>query len=434
VDGGGIAVGHGQGVLSENAAGTFIGAGFGTNNDNLDLLAGGISRMRILTDGRIGVGTLTPGADELLDVNGRIRSRSGGFVFPDNTIQSTAAGDHHSLDADDGSPTDAVYVNYLGFMGVGTTNPTRPLSVNGSTHLKGNVQIETSPVVTALTVMGRTELNERLTVGDDIWLQAGKGAFVLNGPGLKTTETNDLDLVAGSSGSQRIRLGANGNVGIGVTAPQDKLEVSDGMLTLDSGTSASITGIRIREDDAQRWTILYRTWQDDDLEILNEVEGEVAMIFKPDNKVGIRTTTPSHPFEVGTDTTNGNGAHVTAGGVWTNTSDRNKKKNFEPIDPRAILAGVVNLPITRWQYMHEDGSVRHIGPTAQDFHEAFRLGGSSKHIGTLDADGVALASIKAIDKLMKEQERRFNALLAEKDAQIAELAARLARLERLSQN
>ena len=39
-------------------------------------------------DGNVGIGTASPGAK--LDVSGQIKSSSGGFVFPDGTIQATA--------------------------------------------------------------------------------------------------------------------------------------------------------------------------------------------------------------------------------------------------------------------------------------------------------------------------------------------------------
>ena len=132
-------------------------------------------------------------------------------------------------------------------------------------------------------------------------------------------------------------------------------------------------------------------------------------------------------MEVGTPATNGNGAHVTNGGVWTNGSDRNSKKNFTPVDQKDILAKVADLPITAWQYKREPDSVRHIGPVAQDFHAAFGLGQSDRHIGTIDADGVALAAIQGLHKLVLEKDGQIVALHEE----IASMSERLARLEAL---
>lgn len=52
---------------------------------------GGVEKMRLDNTGTLGVGTSTPNSLYKLDVNGKIRSSSGGFVFPDGTTQTTAA-------------------------------------------------------------------------------------------------------------------------------------------------------------------------------------------------------------------------------------------------------------------------------------------------------------------------------------------------------
>lgn len=52
---------------------------------------GGVEKMRLDNSGTLGVGTSNPNSLYKLDVNGKIRSSSGGFVFPDGTTQTTAA-------------------------------------------------------------------------------------------------------------------------------------------------------------------------------------------------------------------------------------------------------------------------------------------------------------------------------------------------------
>jgi len=66
----------------------------------------------------------------------------------------------------------------------------------------------------------------------------------------------------------------------------------------------------------------------------------------------------------------------------------------------------------------DDPQVCHVGPTAQDFMAAFGLGASERHIGTVDAEGVALAAIQGLYQMVQE-----------KDAKIEALEARLAALE-----
>jgi hypothetical protein len=71
------------------------------------------------------------------------------------------------------------------------------------------------------------------------------------------------------------------------------------------------------------------------------------------------------------------------------------KTNVARVDDAAVLDKVASLPISRWSYITERG-VRHVGPMAQDFYAAFRVGEDEKHITSIDEDGVALAAIKAL--------------------------------------
>ncbi len=117
------------------------------------------------------------------------------------------------------------------------------------------------------------------------------------------------------------------------------------------------------------------------------------------------------------------GAALASGsGSWSNLSDRSAKENFLAIDPSSLLEKLAAMPVWNWNYKTQADSIRHLGPTAQDFHQAFGLGEDDKHISTVDAEGVALAGIQALYSELKRS-------LAEKDREISDLRARLAQLE-----
>jgi hypothetical protein len=90
--------------------------------------------------------------------------------------------------------------------------------------------------------------------------------------------------------------------------------------------------------------------------------------------------------------------------------------SIEPVDGREILAKLVALPISTWNYKSDPPSVRHLGPMAQDFMAAFGLGADDKVINTVDANGVVMVAIQALH-------RRIEAL----EAEVAQLRGPAAR-------
>jgi hypothetical protein len=95
---------------------------------------------------------------------------------------------------------------------------------------------------------------------------------------------------------------------------------------------------------------------------------------------------------------------------WSSASDVRTKHRFRELDGDDVLARIARMPVTEWSYRAQDAAIRHIGPTAQDFHAAFGLGQDPLRIGTLDADGVALAGVKALEARTRSQAERLDAL------------------------
>jgi hypothetical protein len=141
---------------------------------------------------------------------------------------------------------------------------------------------------------------------------------------------------------------------------------------------------------------------------------------------GIWLGTTSFPsIQAGRFVDTSTGAYLSTAGAWTNNSDRAKKHDFRPLDPRSIVQKVARMPIQSWSYKVERRAVRHVGPTAQDFFEAFGLGLDDKHITTIDEGGVALAAIKGLYRQNQRLEHENQALQRANAAQ----DARLTRLE-----
>ncbi|HTD22641.1 MAG TPA: tail fiber domain-containing protein [Terriglobales bacterium] len=117
-------------------------------------------------------------------------------------------------------------------------------------------------------------------------------------------------------------------------------------------------------------------------------------------------------------------AQLAAGsGTWSSVSDRNVKDHFAPVDGSQLLVRVLALPITTWNYKSQATDIRHIGPMAQDFFAAFKVGEDERHITEIDEGGVALAAIQGLNQKLEDEVRQKDAQITAQQEQIKALAA-----------
>ncbi|PJJ60939.1 tail fiber domain-containing protein [Hymenobacter chitinivorans] len=159
--------------------------------------------------------------------------------------------------------------------------------------------------------------------------------------------------------------------------------------------------------------------------IYTSSDRSTGVIFRYGNTAPLSDNTPSW-YRTDAAMSTSTGAYLSTGGTWTNSSDRNRKHRFEPVAGEDVLARLRRVPLTRWSYKDDAASVRHLGPMAQDFRKAFGLGPDSISISTIDADGVALAGVQALDARTTAQATQLRALQTENQ----ELRTRLDELER----
>jgi hypothetical protein len=122
----------------------------------------------------------------------------------------------------------------------------------------------------------------------------------------------------------------------------------------------------------------------------------------------------------------GNTGNLTIAGVLTQGSSRELKTALASLEPRDVLARVSALPVSLWSYKTET-TVRHVGPMAEDFHQAFGLGEDDKHIAPGDQAGVALLAVQGLNEILQNKAKEIATLQDEN----ADLAKRIATLEAL---
>lgn len=132
------------------------------------------------------------------------------------------------------------------------------------------------------------------------------------------------------------------------------------------------------------------------------------------------------------------GCNLPAGsGVFNCTSSRATKENFMAVNGADVLSRLRGIEVSTWNYIAEGGKVRHIGPMAEDFFNAFQLGTGNTSIGLQDLTGVSLAAIKELH-LRTDQLQQKTAEIEQLREQVnqlrqanSEIERRLATLEQL---
>ena len=352
-----------------------------------------------LSNGNVGIGSAAPA--QKLDVAGAIRSSSGGFVFPDGTIMTTAV---TATTAGASSTTDLNLVADSDAAGIGAivvaTNGTERMRVLNS----GRVGIGTSIPQSALDVSGGMSLGS----------YAGVNAAPSNG------------------------LIVSGNVGIGTTAPAQKLDVAGnvniaaGSKVFMGGAGVAAPGVGSAGEKIQLWGTAGTVGAGDyALGIENSnmwfntgggfkwyVGSAVKTVMDSNGNVGIGTTSPTQRLQVGT---SGDGT-VALANAWNTFSDIRLKRDLTVI-PDALDK---LLELHGYYYFWKDGSdqTRQVGVVAQEVEkilpELVRTG--SDGIKTVDYPKLTAVLIEGTKQLKAEKDSEIAKLKARADAAEAEAA------------
>jgi hypothetical protein len=302
-----------------------------------------------------------------------------------------------------GAPTNSIFVDSSGRVGIGTSTPVLQLHENKSD----------TPAI-------RFEQNNAGGFTAQTWDVAGNEAnfFVRDVTGGSRLPFR----IRPGAGTSSIDISANSFVGIGNASPETQMHIK-GIGAVGSSNSTKLIIENSSSTNGSREMLEMRN-NGGNVFILNDTNlgarwgyGQEGTDFVMDRQ-GVGTGSEFRLTSAG---------NLTVTGTVNGVSSRTAKENFAQIDPKSVLTRVAALPISQWNYKNDGGSTRHMGPMAEDFFAAFGLGQGEKTIAMVDSDGVALAAIQGLYTLVQEKDARIAQVGQENEA----LKARLAKLESL---
>lgn len=112
------------------------------------------------------------------------------------------------------------------------------------------------------------------------------------------------------------------------------------------------------------------------------------------------------------------------------------RETAAPVDPQAILDGLDALQVYAWERREADAESDpdRLGPAAEEFHDAFGVGGDPDHIAAGDTDGVAIAAVQGLADRIDEQRVRLQRQAGRIEDQQERLVEQRDDIERLRQH
>ena len=185
-------------------------------------------------------------------------------------------------------------------------------------------------------------------------------------------------------------------VGIGTTTPKQRLEVN-GSIQIHEQNS-SVAGLIITQDTGDTGYIMHNRAS----RLTIGAGSQDRITIDRDGNVGFAVSRPEHPLEMAS------GAHVTAGGVWTNSSSRDKKENIESLPADAAMSALMAMEPVMFNYKNERNE-DYVGFIAEDVPDLVAVG-KRDALSTMDIVAVLTRVVQEQQIKIKELEARLDAM------------------------
>ena len=289
---------------------------------------------------------------------------------------------------------------------VGHTAPARSLQIknNGDVSIvDGDVFIDrTSNHVGIGTTIPQQHIHIDSGSNPTMRLDAGFDVFDL---GVYAGDFN-IELVAGGQTGKSFTIeDHNGYIGIWEENPDAVLDIKspDGIAQIrveDTAGANNTVGTTINNINNGPASMRF-----------HDTYNNETLIFRTTQSGGISFDNPDTVGELEFAVEKGGRAKFTGDvlvdGVVVHASSRELKENFKLVKAKKVLDKVNALEIAEWNYIDTDDQIKHIGPVAEEFYEAFKLGETRKGISSVDSAGVALLAIQGLSQQLDDKQAKI---------------------------
>jgi len=258
-------------LYSDSAGGLIISSYSGGSSNYQIFRINSSEKLRIINNGNVGIGTTSPNAKLAVNGNLRVEGNTSG------TSASFGGSGDFAIDAPGVSGGRFIVKHSTGNVGIGTTSPGYKLDIQGS-----------SPF---LRINNTAETDAGIIFQDSA--DTGQSASIKY-----NSSDNSLSFSNFSSNTERMRITSGGNVGIGTTNPNARLNVKSTGSTTDqitlthSGNTVNV--VAIGQENSHGSLILRAN------NSINKVRLSAAgnSSYILDSNVGIGTTSPAYTLDV----------------------------------------------------------------------------------------------------------------------------------------